>query len=416
MSNADRPPRGLRPVTRVELPAYNKWLRFGAIILCLVVAAIALTAGLTDLLNKDNGWKTIEVNSTNLNCSRDFVLNYYLGDAGVSATAEYKQLEALYTEATETAYRIFQDDVPGENRDIAYLSTHVNEPVTVDPVLYEALSMLCSYENRNVYMAPVYVEYSRIFRSETEPEAASFDPEQSEEAAAYIRQITAFTSQPEHIQLELLGSNQVRLKVSQEYLAFAQANEITEFLRLGWMKNAFIADYLAQRLADAGYTNGYLVSYDGFTRNLDARGLQYSFNLFDRIGNAIDIPAVMYYQDPASIVFLRNYPLYPEDADRYYAFSDGRVVSAYLDPRDGLCRSSTDTLVSYSKSAGCARILLELLPIYLADSLSVPAVNALTEQEIYSIWFADTVLNYNDPAFRAELSAEATGYTMAFAG
>ena len=37
--------------------------------------------------------------------------------------------------------------------------------------------------------------------------------------------------------------------------------------------------YLAKQLSEAGFTNGFLSSYNGFTRNLDDRGEPFSLNL-----------------------------------------------------------------------------------------------------------------------------------------
>lgn len=69
--------------------------------------------------------------------------------------------------------------------------------------------------------------------------------------------------------VELLGGNQVKLSVSDDYLAFAEKNFISDFIDFSWMKNAFITDYVADVMIDNGYTLGSLTSYDGFTRNLD---------------------------------------------------------------------------------------------------------------------------------------------------
>ena len=90
------------------------------------------------------------------------------------------------------------------------------------------------------------------------------------------------------------------------------------------MKNAFIADYLADTLEAEGFTSGYLSSYDGFTRNLDRRRNEYAFNLFDRQGSDVNLPAKMRYTAPLSIVFLRDYPMGEQDKWHYYAFRENR--------------------------------------------------------------------------------------------
>ena len=108
-------------------------------------------------------------------------------------------------------------------------------------------------------------------------------PRENKETAAYFEEFLTYANDPDAVDLELLGDNRVRLHVSEEYLAFAAENGIDSFIDFYWMKNAFIVDYLAESLADAGFTNGSISSYDGFVRNLDERDVSYSFNIYDRV-------------------------------------------------------------------------------------------------------------------------------------
>lgn len=410
MSKGDKRPREPKPVVHVELSEKSRKLRIILAVACLVIGVLAIMYALINALNTDPGWKTVEVNSSNLNCSKDFVFMYYLGDAGMSATAEYKQVTAAYTEATESAYRIF-------NEDISALGNRPNETVKISAALYQALELVQKYENRCLYLAPVYVEYDRIFHSDTEAEAALYDPVQNQETAAYIGQVAAFANDPNSIDLELLGNNQVRLNVSAEYLAFTQEYEITDYLDFGWMKNGFIADYLADTMTEKGFTRGYLASYDGFTRNLDSAGRAYSLNLFDRLGSDIYLPAVMNYDGPCSIVYLRNYPMGNQDRWHYYSFANGRIVTACIDPADGMSKSATDNIVAYSEKNGCAEILLQLTPVYLAEEFSADGLNGLTAKGIHSIWFEDAVLRYNDGSLKLTMKSEdAPQYSASYAG
>ncbi len=418
MSSADKRPRGVKPIIKIELVDDKRRLRLILLVVFLLIGFGALFFALTDALNMDPGWKIVEVESSDLNSGGDFVLNYYLGDAGVSATVEYKQLTAAYTEAAVKSFWLFHESLLTDKmNNVAYLNVHPNEIVAVDPVLYQALALIRQNEIRSLYLGPVYLEYDRIFRSESEGEAESFDPAQNPEQAAYIQEITAFAKEPEHIDLELLENSQVRLKVSDEYLTYIRENELTNLLDFGWMKNAFIADYLADALLEAGFSKGYLVSFDGFTRNLDDRGVQYSFNLFDRDGNDIYLPAVMAYNEPISIVSLRNYPMTDQDKRQYYRFSDGRIVTSCIDPADGMSKSAADNIVSYAYHTGCAEILMELAPVYLQDSFSADRLNGLVDAGIYSIWFEDTALSYNDQSLKLQLqNAEVSSYFTAYAG
>lgn len=417
-SPKDNRPR-VKPVRKIELSEEHVTLRMVLVFLLLAIAAAALVAGLTSLLNKDPGWKEVEVDSSALNCSADFVFNYDFGYAGISATAEYKQVLAIYTEATEKAYWLFNRD-QGDSRypGIYEVNTHVNQVVEVDPVLYSAFALLAAADSRSLYLAPVYAQYDNLFACEDDVQAAYYSPDKNPETASYFRQVAAFVNDPAMIDLELLGDNRVRLNVSEEYLAFAEEEEITAFLDFHWMTNAFIVDYLAEQLQEKGYTNGYLTSYDGFTRNLDTRESAYSFNIFDRSGSTVYMAGRMEYAGAISIVSLRDYGMTEPDRWHYYNWSDGSITSPYVDSADGRSKSATEDLISYSGELGCAEILLRLTPIYIADELDTAALNRLTAGGIYSLWCEEQTIRYNDPAvWILDLyEKEDVRYTKAFAG
>lgn len=401
MARSDKRNRnaGLRKAASIELSDKNRMLRIILLIVFMVIAIVAFTIGLKAMLETEEGWAIVESSSNEVNCSADFVFSYCYGAGDLSASQEKKQLSNLYSQAVTDAYRIF-------NTEVEQINASANRELTVDPALYQALSLLQQYGNRSVYLGPVYREYFRVFNSPTEVEAADLDPRQDAEQAAYIRQLAAFANDPDMVELQLLGDNRVILTVAEPYLSFAAEYEITDYLDFNWMRNAFIADYLAETVSAAGFTCGYLSSFDGFTRNLDSRGESFSLNLFDRLDNSIYLAGVMHYTQPISIVFLRNYPMSQKDIYGYYAFSDGRVVTAMADPADGLYKSATDNLVSYAYGMSCAEVLLRQCPVYIADTLDEAALQQLQQQGVYSIWFENEKLYCNDPQLQITLNRE----------
>ena len=387
-----------RPQT-IELSEANQKPRLILICVLVVIAAVAFTAGVMSFVKGDPGWRTIEVTTGEVNCSEEFVFKYYFPSTRGAASAANKQIVSLYTEATQKAYWLFNaDEVHSEIKNIAYLNRHPNETVTVDPVLYNALEMLEGSGGRYLYLAEIYSQYDNVFLSETDGEAATQDPARSEEIKDYVNQILAFSNDPSHVSLELLENYQVRLTVSDAYQTFAQENEFTNFIDFHWTKNAFIIDYFAQLMIDAGYTDGYIGSYDGFTRNLMTNKEPFSFNVFDRIENGIELVARMEYDEPMSIVFLRNYPMANLDRWHYYIYADGTGATAYIDTADGLSKTAATNLVSYAGgNTGCAEILMQMIPTYVSDTLDEMALQSMTEHQIFSIWCQDATVFYNDP-------------------
>lgn len=405
----------LPKVEKIELSTSNITIRAIAVGVLILIAVISFGVAIREFFNVQPGWQEITVESDTVNCSTDFIFNYDFTDYGGDASAAYKLLTSLYSEACEDAFRIFTKDVSEEGvYNLAYLNSHVNETVTVDETLYEALALITESGSRHLYLAPVYVEYNRVFTSSSAEEASWYDPAQNPEILAYIQELAAFCNDPEMIDLELLDNNQVCLYVSESYLSYAEENQLDAFLDFGWMTNAFIIDYLADRLIEKGYTCGYLSSYDGFTRNLDTRGNSYSFNLFDDKRTTVYVPAVLSSTEPMSIVFLRDYPLDNSDSWHYFDFGNDHIVTCYVDPADGCSKSYFDNLVSYSAEAGCAEILMEMLPSFITDEYSSGLFDA-AEDGIYTIWFEDYTLCFNqkDASIALSESGEEVGYQIA---
>lgn len=380
------------PVKRLTLPEGRLRLRLIFTIVFAVVAVIAFTRGVLAMLGREDGWATIEVSSSaGLSCGQDFVFRYNLGAGGLSATAEGKQITSLYTEACVKAYQLFQNDTYGGGLCNVYeINRRPNEELTVDALLYEAFAKCEAYKDRTIYLAPVYEMYDSLFYCSDDWETADFDPEQNDDLKASFAELARYARDEDSVSIELLGDNRIRLNVSEEYLAYAGQENITSFIDFYWMKNAFIADYIAKCMQENGFTRGNISSYDGFVRNLDGSGESYSFNLYDREGSTVNKAAVLQYDTPLSIVYLRDYPMNSMDFQHYYELSDGQLRTAYLSVEDGRCRASVHNLVSYSQTADCAQLLLELIPVFIADTFDTDALPD------YSVYFADRVLYSND--------------------
>lgn len=393
-----------KPVEKIELSDKHWRLRLALTVVFLAVGAAFLAYSAASLFSKDPGWCEIEADASKYSCGDDFVFQYCLGQGDMSATAECKALTACYSEAAEYAFQMFTNDVEYDGVcNLYYINQHPNEILEVEDVLYQAFSLIQQSGDRNLYLAPVYAQYNGLFLCTEEYQAEEYISGLNPDLAAYYNTIAAFANDTQEVDLELMGENRIRLRVSQEYLRFAQENEIDNFLDFGWMKNAFIADYLADVLIENGFYNGCLSSYDGFTRCLGPQDQTYSFSLFDRQGTDIHLPARMQYSAPESIVFLRNYPLTGQDEWHYYTFASGEIATIFLDPVECVSKSATDNLVSYSAQMGCGEILLQIVPLFVADSFRPEGVNALVEEGVHSVWYEGETLKYNDPALSLEL-------------
>lgn len=374
----------IRPVTKLELSQTNIKFRWIAIAVLLSIAVVSIGYGFSLALQTEPGWQTITPLSEEVNCSGDFVLMYEFGTDSENPTAEFKKLETAYQTLTESAYRLFNPEAEGTDNLYA-LNTHVNEPVALAPALYRALEQCAAAGSRHVFMAPVRALYEPVFLSATDAEAMLYDPMKDPERGALAAEAAAFCGDPQMVSLELLGENKACLRVAQEYLAYGQEYGIEVFLDFGWMKNAFIADYMADALAEQGFVKGYLASNDGFTRNLDVRGTEFTVNVFHRVGNDIRMPANFFYSGPMSIVSLQDYPMSERDKWTYYAYGDGSFTSVFLDPKDGMTRTAIDGIMAYSRTAGCGEMALKLAPVFISDNFDAEALERLAAEGIQSV-------------------------------
>ena len=94
------------------------------------------------------------------------------------------------------------------------------------------------------------------------------------------------------------------MSVSDDYLAFAEKNFISDFIDFSWMKNAFITDYVADVMIDNGYTLGSLTSYDGFTRNLDQTSAIAKLNAGSDSSETTDRNAVYFFNMYGIIILI----------------------------------------------------------------------------------------------------------------
>ena len=372
-----------RPINHIEISEGNKKLRIVLAIVLLVIGAIALTAGITSLLQKETGWQKVEAPVTEDTSAADFLFQYNFSGTGAQATALHKQISAVYAEALVKTHQVFKSEEAATGN-LADVNAHINQEITVDSLLYQAFEKL--QNTRYHYLAPVYAHYDNVIFSTSDEYLEDVDPRINTQAREYVAQIADFAADPDAVSLELLGDNRVKLHVSDEYMAFARDNEITKFIDLHYMANAFIIDYLADTMVQNGFTKGFLVSTDGYTRNLD-KDQDYSMNLYDRVGDTVYPAGVLQYRGPVSMVLLKDFPVNPTDA--FYRQSGDHVVFSYADPVDGMYKASASNLLSYSYELGCADVLLKMLPGFAAEEFVLP-------QGVFSIWCENRTICYND--------------------
>ena len=133
----------------IVIPEGRILLRVILLIVCVAITVLSLAYGLRTWLTAEGGvQKIIPVNDRQLSSCEDFTFVYDLGAGEASATVEKKALRALYTQAGREAYEIFSAECESDAcKGLWYLNGHINEPVTVEKALYQALELVQQSEH-----------------------------------------------------------------------------------------------------------------------------------------------------------------------------------------------------------------------------------------------------------------------------
>ena len=349
---------------RIEVSGEHVRARWIAVILLIALALGGFGLGLRRLLSRDGGWTEIEARKGSPGCAAEFRLLYELD--GKNAAAEYRTISALYTAACERAALVYSEEEAEGVGNLCTVNRRPNEAVTVEPELYAALAEIAASGERSFYLAPLYDFYSGFFFSADAEEAAAYDPLADAELADFFAAWAALAADPAQLELELLGDNRVRLRVSEELLRFAEVNGVERYVSLSWMKNAFILDDLSEAMRAQGFTRAALQSVDGFAADLGGSGECFSMELYDLGPSGVRRAAVLERPGPLCCVSLRSYSLRSAYGDWYAESEDGARRSLYLDPGTGLPLPEQRELLLWSSDRRCAELLLRGCPVFLS--------------------------------------------------
>lgn len=387
-----------RPVEQVEVSNKNVKLRTVLFILFIGIAIACFAVVLVLMLRLDAGWFAISANSTNANCGDEFVFSYYFSE---DDDKYYRQaVQDEYTNACVYAFGVFCEyEQIGDANNLYYINTHPNEEIQVSALLYRTIKTFEDNGSRFLYYAPVYEVYNALFSQDSDEDATLCDIEKNAELREYINTLLPFIKDENHVRIELLDDFKIKLVVSEEYKS-AFGENIPVYVDFAWTKNAFIIDYIADTMIASGYENGVISSYNGFARNLKEQVDTLNANVFDYApsssgNNVVKGVATMAYTQKRSMVMLKNYPI-SSDESGYYKYEDGSVRHPFISLENGKNVSAINSFTAYSQSKSCAEIVLDVLPVYLADELDLSKLAELKADGIFSLYCKDCKIVVND--------------------
>ena len=370
----------VKPVTKVELSGESKKWRVAAVVLLLAVGAMLIAFAVGQLLGKNDGY--VEIKPEDSVFADFFTLNYDIGAAGVSASAEYKTVCAAYTDALNKYCRLFSSDAEySDVFNVAYINAHPGEDIRIDPVLYSALLKMENEGEGRHYLGISLEIYDALFGSDGDGYAAEQDPTKNDEMRAVNLGACEFSRDRSAIKLELLGDSTVRLSVSDEYAAFASGYGLSRYIDLGVFENAFVIDAIADVLIGNNMTLGALSSYDGYTRNLDARDRNYAFSFYAKSDDVLYPVCDVGYSGSIATYTARTYPISGTDAYDFYLYADGESAHRFIDPITGEYKSSISEMLLASTEENCSSLALLAYSAITADSFG-----GVDHSEVSVIW------------------------------
>lgn len=380
-----------KPVTKVELSEKNVKLRIILIVCFVIIAGIFIGIALSKQFGTKKGWTVIEVTYDENNNAGDFTFNYELGTKDISVTQEKNAVSKVYTESLIKIYQLLDEHTEFTSlRNIYYINNHINEEIEIDSLLYNCFKKL--QNNRYIYQSLIIDQYNNMFTSETDISAEKFDAHKNEELKNYYLEVLEYTNDSNHINLELLDNNTVKLSVSEEYQNYMDENNM--YISFGILKNACIIDYVSEQLIKNEFTTGFITSCDGYIRNLDKRDITYKMNVYDREYFTYNAFAFT-YNSSKSIVYLRNYALSTLNDSHFYEYKDGTRRTEYIDLKDGLDKAVVSNMIALSDDYSCLELLLELLPVYVNDKIDIDLITELKNKKINTIYISDKSIHYN---------------------
>ena len=382
----------VKPVIRVELSKKHLILRIVLLVVLLITGLVFIGIGINQCLSKNKGLAEITSNYTGLNSGNDFHFYYDLGRSGTDPTAENKILHTVYDDATGRAYQIFDEHSESkEYNNLNYINNHPNTDVIVPNELYKALKKISDFNEKYLYLAPVYEEYVSLAYCNYDNEASNLDPNINTEQKKFVEKINDYISDNNHIKLIFKENNVVNLKVSIEYITYLSSVEKKNYISLNFFKNAFILDYFYDIFVGRGYHNGFIYSVDGYYRSL---GLENNFyNIYDYLDKDLFVIGKMEMINPLTLVNYRNFNV---DKDYCgYQYSSGDFTSTLTNP-DGINLHNCKSIIGYSATSSCSSLALLLSYAYTKDNLNELDLQELKNNNIYTIYLKDNILTSND--------------------
>ena len=191
----------------------------------------------------------------------NYNFSYYLDDGDGN---KKNALEKLYSESFDKIYELIDEYENIENlNNIYYINNHINEDITIDPILYNYLKKVYDLNPKYILSGSLYDYWWQMTNTIYPEQRDEIDPINDLEIKSSIDYFV--NTSINHISLDFKDNNVIRLNVDNEYKIVSDNDKYISF---SLFYKPVILDYIKNQLNDKGYSNGYIVTLDGFYQDL----------------------------------------------------------------------------------------------------------------------------------------------------
>ena len=386
---------GIKPVNKIELDESHIKLRVIALIIAVLVVIGSLIFIIVKYTTKDKGWTRIELTDNSIN--EQYYFDYELGD---SPTKEYKEVSNIYETSMTYAYSLFDSYKGYDNvNNVYYINNNPNKEIAIEGLLYNAFKDVKASNSNSIFLGPIVSYYNSIIISDD----TTYDPYKNEDIKKEIEEYINMINDTNHFELRLLDNNKIYLYTSTGFQKLVDDIGVG-IINFNYLKNAFILDYVKDKLNNSNFMSGYINSYDGYKISLGSH-IEYNYEIHDEHDGLSDLVGIFKNSEKLNVVTFKNTITSSSDNKLIKKLPDGSRRTYYIDDVDGLSKESVKYLCGYSANNKLSDIALNMENVYISNSFD----NTKLSSDNKYIWISDKVINYTDDKLKIE--ALINGYT-----
>lgn len=252
-----------------ESRSYVKIMLISGIL--LLAATLILLTVVKNAVEVEPGWYSVDSAER-----EDFPLydsgihfTYYFDGDSTAIRTEQKKLAAAYSKKLLEIRKLLDPKQSfGDLVNLAWLNAHPNQTATLDETLFDILRDAAAANATGPYAGALWSEWQTMIVS---ADAAAYDPLVDPDARARIRELADAANAPGAAMLELDETNHTAcLRLSEDYLAAAEAGEYGPALDLGYLTEAYALLYVRAELEAEGWKTGYFTTDSGISLAMSA--------------------------------------------------------------------------------------------------------------------------------------------------